>query len=245
MGVLEIYDNYSSLGICSRPITEGQEYEMVKKFIDYKKNSFQSTSKNELAIFVETKINNSYPDIIFVEYNPNNFERWNSNRSKLKEKDLKLLHFIFSKKNTTSQKIMRGLSIQYKALVQSIEALLDAGLLERKDGCWVVPNRELIFGVNHITAVEAKISKWDEVIQQAVVNKTFASESFILSKKKRKPDQSAVEKTNSFGIGIYLYDDIQFSCYSASTFSCFPLNYNSVYLNECIGKIMNSQEVKK
>lgn len=240
MAAIEVYDNYSFLGINSRPITEGQEFDMVREFIEFKKQSFQESSQKKLAIFLETKINNAYPDVIFAEYNPKFYERWNDNRNRLSTQDLKVLHFIFSKKNVTSQRMIKELSIQYKTLLCSLEALLDAGVIDRKDGHWVVPNKKNIFGVKRIEAVEAKISKWDEVMQQAIVNKSFASESFVLSKRKRKPKTEIVERMSSFGIGIYLYDDEHFSCYSSAEHKKFPNNYNSIYLNECIGRILNS-----
>jgi len=240
MEIIEVYNNYSSLGINSRPITEGQEYDMVNEFINYRKNSFKATSQKQLTIFIETKINDAYPDVVFVEYNPQFYENWNDNRNKLSTHDLKILYFIFSKRNVTSQRIVRELSIQYRTLLHSLEALMDAQLVDRKDGCWMVRDRSKTFGVKRIEAVEAKISKWDQVMQQAILNKTFASESFVLSKRKRDPDSDVVERISSFGIGIYLYDDKRFSCYSPASHSKFPSNYNSIYLNECIGRILNN-----
>lgn len=240
MEILEIYNNYSHLGIGSRPITEGQEFDMVNDFIDFKKNSFKSTSQKQLAIFIETKINDAYPDVVFTEFDPRRYEQWNARRNNLTTSDLKLLHFIYSKRNVTSQRIIKELSIQYKGLLQSLEALMDAGLVERKSGCWIIPNKQEIFGVKRIEAVEAKISKWDKVMQQAIINTTFASESFVLSKRKREPDAEVVEKISTFGIGIYLYDSKHFSCYTPASHNRFPSNYNSIYLNECIGRILNS-----
>lgn len=240
MGVIEVNNNYSTLGINSRQITEGAEFDMVQSFIDYKKESFKPSAHKELAIFIETKINGAYPDVVFAEYNPVAFEKWNTQRNKLTTFDLKILHFILTKRNVTSQRIVKELSIQYRTLLQSLEALMDSGLLARNNSCWVVPNRKDAFGVKHIEAVEAKISKWDEVMQQAILNKAFASESFVLSKRKRKPDDEVVKKIRSFGIGIYLYDDKQFSRYTDARCNRFPANYNSIYLNECIGRILNS-----
>jgi hypothetical protein len=238
--IIEVYNNYSFLGINSRPITEGQEFDMVSEFINFRKDSFKATSQKQLAIFIETKINDAYTDVVFADYNPQFYENWNDHRNKLSTNDLKILHFIFSKRNVTSQRIIRELSIQYRTLLQSIEALMDAQLIDRKDGCWIVRNRSNVFGVKRIEAVEAKISKWDKVMQQAILNKTFASESFVLSKRKREPDSNVVERISSFGIGIYLYDDKQFSCYSPASHNRFPSNYNSIYLNECIGRILNN-----
>lgn len=240
MEILEIYNNYSSLGINSRPITEGEEFNMVKRFIDFKKASFKPTSTRNLAVFVETKISDAYPDVIFAEYNPCNYEHWNTSRNTLSTADLKLLHFIYSKRNVTSQRLVKELSIQYKTLLLSLEALLDAKLIVRKDGYWVIPNRSEIFGVKRIEAVEAKISKWDVVMQQAIINKAFASESFVLSKRKHEPNAEVVKRMSAFGIGIYLYDNEQFSCFAPAFRNRFPSNYNSIYLNECIGRIINS-----
>lgn len=240
MEILEVYNNYSSLGIISRPITQGEEFDMVQQFIDYKKNSFKPSSTKNLAVFIETKINDAYPDVIFAEFNPSKYDNWTTARNNLSTTDLKLLHYIFCKRNVTSQRIVRELSIQYKTLIQSLEALMDAKLIIRTDGHWAIQNRSDLFGVKRIEAVEAKISKWDEVMQQAILNKAFASESFVLSKRKREPNVDVVQRISSFGIGIYLYNSSQFSCVAPASHNRFPSNYNSIYLNECIGKIINS-----
>lgn len=241
MEIIEVRDNYSALGIVSRPITKGQEFDMVSEFIDFRKEIFKPADHKQLAVFVETKINDAYPDVIFAEFDPAMYENWNVNRNKLTTADLKLLHYIYSKRNVTSQRMVKELSIQYKSLLGSLEALMDAELIDRVDGYWIIPNKHDVFGVKRIEAVEAKISKWDKVMQQAIVNKSFASESFVLSKRKRVPDADVVERMNTFGIGIYLYDSKQFSCYSPAGHNRFPSNYNSIYLNECIGRILSSQ----
>lgn len=240
MEIFEVYNNYSSLGIISRRITKGEEFDMVREFIDYKKNLFKVSSRKNLAIFIETKINRTYPDIIFAEYDPRKYEKWNTARSNLTTIDLKILYFIFSKRGVTSQRIVKEISIKYKDLLQSLESLLDADIIMRKDNYWIIKNRADLFGVKKIETVEAKISKWEEVLQQAIINKTFASESFILSKRKHEPKVEVVQRISSFGIGIYLYDNSQFSCVVPAERSRFPSNYNSIYLNECIGKIINS-----
>ena len=236
--MIEVYNNYSMLGINSRPITEGEEFNMVKDFIEFKKNSFKETSSRQLAVFLETKINNSYPDVLFVEYNPQGFENWNTNRQKLTRTDLKVLFYLYCRRGVTSQTIANSLSIQYKTLLSSLEALLDSDIITRKNNAWVVQDHKSIFGVRRIEAVEAKISKWNVVLQQALINQTFASESFVLSKRKNKPEASVIRRISDFGIGIYLYDEKKFSCISPARKSTFPLSYNSIYLNECIGKIL-------
>ncbi len=239
MEPLEIYNEYSSIGINSRPITKGQEYDMAHAFIDYKKDSFKPLNSRNLAIFLETKINNSYPDIIFAEYDPRDYENWNLPRNTLNSTDLKILYYIYTKKNVTSNRIICEMSLQYKQLLQSLEALIDANLIQRIDGVWNIKNREHIFGIKTIQAVEAKISKWEEVMQQAIINKSFASESFVLLRKTRKPTSDMVERIRSFGIGIYLYNNVGFQQLTPAKKSRFPSNYFSIMLNEYIGRIIN------
>lgn len=241
MEIIEVHNNYSCLGINSRPITIGEEFDMVTNFINYRKECFKTTPKKKLAIFIETKINDSYPDVVFVEFDPSRYEKWNSYRNKLSTNDLKLLHFIYTKRSVASQKAVKELSIQYKNLLQSLESLMDAQLIEHKDGTWIIPNKNELFGVRNIEAVEAKISKWDKVMQQAIINTSFASESFVLSKRKREPNIEVMQRISSLGIGIYLYDSKQFVRYSPAQRNRFPCNYNSIYLNECIGRILNNQ----
>ena len=239
MAIIEIHDNYSNLGINTRPITNGEEFDMVNGFIAYKKETFKEKPEKKLAIFLETKINNAYPDIVFTEYNPFSYEKWNKARSALNLFDMKILHYIYTTRNVTSQKIIKNLSIQYKELLTSLEKLIDAILVTRKNGYWVLHNRD-IFGVKKVEAIEAKISKWDKVMQQALINRTFASESFILSKKMKTLNPEIIMKMDEFGIGVYIYNNIEFSKIIPAKKRKFPMNYNSIYFNECIGRILNN-----
>ena len=114
MEILEVYNNYSSLGIISRPITQGEEFDMVQQFIDYRKNSFKPSSTKNLAIFIETKINDAYPDVIFAEFNPSKYDNWTTARNNLSTMDLKLLHYIFLQKK-------RYLTAHCKRIINSVQ----------------------------------------------------------------------------------------------------------------------------
>ena len=178
--MIEIYDEYKELGIKTRKITQGQEFNLVKEFIEYRKNEFKPTHTNKLAIFIEPHINNSYPDIVFVEYNPHSFENWNDSRSILSTIDFKILYYIFVTKRIDANGIVSQLGVTWKDTMLSIERLYDAKLISRKRNNWCIRNKN-IFSVKKIEAVEAKINKLDNVFQQALINKNFASESYVLS----------------------------------------------------------------
>ncbi len=237
--MIEVYDNYQDIGIITRKKTPGIELEMVKGFIEYRKETFHQTPENELAIFVEPKINNAYPDIIFAKYNPFLFENWNSARNAISISDLKILDYIVKHKKTTSEEIACEISVKYKDLLFSLEKLLDANLISRLNKQWVV-NTPDFFGIKTIETIEAKISKWNEVLQQALLNTNFSSESSVLSMLQGEPKTEIVSMLSDFGIGIYLFNNIAFSKVSKPKRKKIPINYISLYVNECIGKILNN-----
>lgn len=98
MAVRVIHDEYALLGILARPITPGEEYDLVSEYLEYRTQHFTETDRPNLAIFVEPHIHGSYPDILFVEYDPATFDDWTEKRAILTTYDLKLFQSIYSRK---------------------------------------------------------------------------------------------------------------------------------------------------
>lgn len=238
MSVIEIYDGYKALGIKSRTITKGEEINMVKEFVEYRKDHFTESKNNHLAVFLETKINNNYPDIVFAEYNPESYKNWNNYRNSLSVNDLKVLYYIATHRQVTSQKIISDLFLNYKELLLSLEKLYDAELIDRKNKKWVKYSNDWI-GIKKVEAVEAKICNCSQVMQQAIINKTFASESSILIKRKNTLSDDFMNKASEFGLGLYIYNELNFAKLLAPKKNKVLSNYNSIFINECIGRILN------
>jgi hypothetical protein len=219
-GILEIYDEYKNIGINSRKITEGVEFELVTEFIQYRKEKFKPTSSKNLMIFIETKVNDSYPDIVFVGYNPSGYDNWNRFRTKLTKMDYKILYFIYFMKRICAENIVLQLGVSWRDTLLSIERLYDAGMIIRQRNNWCISDKR-IFSVKNIQAVEAKINNLDSVIQQALINKNFASESYVLSNLNRNIDDTKLEKFNNFGIGLYSKTNQKFNLVKKSKKSQF------------------------
>lgn len=235
--IIEIHDEYRQLGIKTRKITEGLEFDLVRNFIDYRKEDFKSTSQSKLAIFIEPKISNSYPDIVFVTYNPNKYKDWNENRKNLTTIDYKILYHIFLMKQINGEEIIQQLGISWKDTMLAIENLYDSKLIFREDSYWKIKGKD-IFSVNNIEAVEAKINKLDEVFKQALINKNFASESYILSNLSNNISSDKFDRFNRFGIGIYTSDEESFKKINKSSKAKIPVSFSSIYFNEWLGKIL-------
>lgn len=239
--MIEIIDTYSRINVLTRKKTLGSELDMVKTFIDYKKNKFKESDNKKLAIFVEPRINTTYPDIIFAEYNPSSYDDWSPNRKELTITDLKVLNCIFYSKKVKSEYLLSFLNINSKSLLQSIEKLLDAKLIIRKSGYWMIIS-STFFGLHKIETVEAKISKINDALHQAVINKTFSNESWILTKRINKPSESFIEQINITGVGLYTFDNQRFRKISKAEKNKNNINYNTLYINEWIGRALYKEE---
>ncbi|NSW92087.1 MAG: winged helix-turn-helix transcriptional regulator [Firmicutes bacterium] len=236
--IIEIYDEYRDLGIKTRKITQGCEFNLVREFIQFRKNEFKSSTTNKLAIFIEPKINNSYPDIVFVEYNPDCFENWNIERNNLSAIEFKVLYYIYIKEQINANEIVSQLGISWKDTMLSIEKLYDAKLIKRSKCNWCIRNKD-IFGVKKIEAVEAKINKLDNVFQQALVNKSFASESYVLSNLGQNVFELKIDRYEKFGIGFYsLNHNKGFEVLIKPKKVSIPVSFSSIYFNEWIGRVL-------
>jgi hypothetical protein len=240
--IIEIYDDYRDIGIINRKITEGKEIELVRDYIDYRKERFKAASNKKLAIFLETKIDNSYPDIVFVEYNPNNYGDWNKNRGSLNKDDLKILYHIYSKKSMQASDIVSQLGLAWKTTMLAIENLFDADLITRKNQNWMITDANKI-STYKIEAVEAKLNHWEQVLQQSIINKNFASESYALSIAETSLKRETLSKFRKFGIGVCLKHGNNFDIIKEAESVPIPVNFNSIIFNEWIGRIINTKEI--
>lgn len=239
--ILEIYGNYHNLGIKNRTITEGKEIELVREYIGFRKNIFQASDDKKLAIFLEAKVDNAYPDIVFVEYNPENYSDWNSVRSNLGKEDFKVLYHIYAKGGLESSEIIKQLGITWKELMLTIERLYDSKLITRESQTWTLLDERKI-ATYKIEAVEAKLNQWEQVLQQSIINKNFASESYALSIAQSKPKKEVLTKFKRFGVGVYLKNGDTFDVVKEAKKKEIPVSFNSIFFNEWIGRILNARE---
>ncbi len=239
--IVEISGEYNFDGIDVRQPTPGKETEMVRQFISYRKNKFKASSQKHLMVFVEPRINHSYPDIVFVEYNPEKYSNWSPLRSELDKIDYKILYFIYTKGKLEAADIVSGLGTSWKDTCLSLERLYDAKLIYRKLGYWR-PRRDNLFGTTKIEAVEAKINKLDNVFKQALQNQSFASESYVLSNLRFNTCEDVyLTKMKKTGVGVYSQgaDYQHFKRILHSNKFEIPVSFSSIYFNEWVGKVIH------
>ena len=239
--IIEIYNNYHEVGIRNRAITDGDEIELVKEYINYRKESFIPTLDKKLAIFLEAQVANAYPDIVFVEYNPENYEDWNDVRSELDKQELKILYHIYKTGGLNFSDLIAQLGIAWKDAGTSVEKLYDSKLIKRENKQWMLVDEKKIT-TQKIEAVEAKLNQWEQVLQQSIINKNFASESYALSIAKSKPKKEVLNKFKKFGIGLYMKEGDSFNLIKEARRSSIPVSFISILFNEWVGRILNSRK---
>jgi len=236
--ILLIDTNKQFFGLKKRKSTIGPEIDMVYNFVDTTVKSFKH-KRNKLAIFIEPMVDNSYPDIVFAEYNPEMLDNWNDARNNIEMTDMKILENLRAIRGANSDILFKRTHFSYKTILQSLERLYDAGFIERKNGKWKSkPLREL-YSIKRLVSVEAKISDMKSLLRQADANRWFASESYALSKSK-KPQKTTIQQFKDRGVGLYGLDNGKIVEFNKPIKQKLPTNYMSWMFNEWVGRYATS-----
>jgi hypothetical protein len=155
---------------------------------------------NRMSIFREPAVPSGFPDLVAVTWREREAFAWTDARRKLSVNDLRLLHLLAT---SGPQPVERLAALSFMRLRSSLRLLSGLGLVrERRDRWSATPLRES-FAVRAIISFEAKVSDWVGAIEQAWMNRWFASESYILLP--RLPRSAAVlASATARGVGVWL-----------------------------------------
>ncbi len=233
------------IGYQSRKVTLGPEHDLVKDFLrnglDGNGYSFHS---DQLAIFIEPRIDSGFPDIVLAEFQPEFYDRWTDARNELTSNELKMLSLLYSLKAADFSKVRSAMRLCPSSIVKSLEMLYDAELIERDrvERKWKPLSLDETFGIKRLIAVEAKVCNNQEVLNQAALNRWFASESYALTP--NKPDAIFVERAKRAGVGMVSVTRQKTfrRCVKPRQFA-LPSSYASWQFNEWIGRRLSSEGV--
>jgi len=233
--LLEFKKSDKDIGISVRTQIKGPESVLLNEFVEQYSDKLTSLKKH-YALFYEPLVPTGYPDLVVVTYNPEKYRFWTKERTRLGVLELKVLHLYFVK-GSTSERLERQLGLESKQILRILEKLLDASLLKRSKSRWVPVSLRSIYGINNIKAIEAKISDWSGVLQQANMNRLFSSESYVLFPV-HTPSKRMISEARKSGIGIYskpLGGNAKIVQKPLRS-SGLPVSYASWLFNEWIGR---------
>ncbi len=223
------------IGLYTRNATVGDEFTLVKQFIDYYCNHFlHNNIKTKLAVFIEPRVESGFPDVVLASYLPSILHNWSDEREKLDTYDLKLLSHLCYAGNLSGSKIITKLGFPEKQTIISLEKLMDAKLISYRSGGWRVRELRDVFSITKLIAVEAKLNDISKVIEQSFHNTWFASHSYALTNSS-SPNNETVRAFSKYGVGLYC-NGPRFKKFVEAKQYALPSSYLSYQFNEWIGK---------
>ena len=212
-------------GAAFRRQRPGPERELVQEFLAG--FQFDVPQGCHATVFCEPRIESGFPDIVVVLWSIATAKKWTSDRSKLTRYDMQLVHYLFQVGHCSFAQLR---AIFARGLRASLDRLEAAHLIRGVQDSWIPRPLSDVFATRRIIAIEAKVTAWSDAIDQAFLNRWFASDSFVLlPDRKRSEKISAIAKSK----GVRLCFPKQSIICGRSAFpEKLPLSYASWLFNE-------------
>jgi hypothetical protein len=205
----------------NRRLRPGPELDLIQSFIDAMPLDIPQGC--QATIFREPHLESGFPDIVIVFWRKEIALNWQPERENLKVYDLRLMHFLHHTRRASKNEIVSWFG---RRATTSIERLYNAAMIRLAGSYWIPCALSRSFATSKIIAIEAKMSKWTEVLNQAFLNTWFASESYVLVPK--IPSLSQLSTARKLGIGVWSLNN----CEVASESTRLPRSYASWVLND-------------
>ena len=202
MCMLHFRHSDSSVRYRSRPVKDGPEARMLETFMSQYEKRLKGDG-GDYAIFYEPQMPTGYPDCVIVKFDASAYDGWSRNAVPLSDTDLKILHVLIRSRGLTAGTLARKSGFELDAVNKALSNLHGRGFVEARGSRWVAAPRKRCSGIRNILSIEAKMSDCSGVLDQAVLNKTFANSSCVLMPT-RRPSHETLSIAMETGLGIYL-----------------------------------------
>lgn len=178
------------------------------------------------TIFQEPRLESGFPDLVIVVWSEAITRHWRSERKSIEPADLRVMHFICHTRWVQENKLIECFGRRVSA---SIERLYNAAMIRPVGSAWMSWPLRRSFAASKIIAVEAKIGKWTEVLNQALLNTWFASKSYVLVPS--LPSEPQLADAQRLGIGVCSLEDREFKEVATES-ARLPRSYASWMFND-------------
>lgn len=187
---------FKHLELRMRKPTYGPEMKLIDNYIE----SYlpEPPHGQALTIFVEPKVDSSFPDVVAVYWRTSTASRWNFLREQVCKTDLQVLHYLVLSGVVQGKQVADFFP---PAALASLERLQNFGLASEVEGAWQSESLHEIFAIDRLIAIEAKMTEWRIGLRQAARNTWFASESYLLLPSLPRSGQ-IMQEAKRYGVGI-------------------------------------------
>lgn len=237
--ILDFKASNEKLGISFRQSRSGAEDDLVCLFLD--RFRVKVRSGYEVTFFKEPRLDSGIPDIVGVIWHIKTAEKWNSTRMLLQRSDIRLMHYLSQKGNSDIQLLQQLFG---KHLKDSIARLEAAEMVRQRGKKITARSLSKLYAARHIFAIEAKISAWRSALNQAFINRWFATTSYVLLP--RIPSGNIFSEAQALGVGVWSSEQRMLEV-SSIELQPAPESYASWLFNEWAWKasLLSSQEYVK
>ncbi len=214
----------NDLGARFRKTRPGPELDLVESFLQAMPLHIPRGCR--ATVFREPRLESGFPDLVIVVWREEVTRGWRLERVSLEVRDLRLMHFLHNTRRACAAELVTRFG---RYTTGSIERLHDAAMIRLVGSSWTPCSLRRSFAALKIIAVEAKVGKWTDVLNQALLNKWFASKSYVLVP--NRPSQAQLADAARFGVGVYSLDD-QRVREVASESTRLPRSYASWIFND-------------
>lgn len=211
-------------GVVFRRTPPGPEQDLVERFIHAMPLVHAPDSR--VTVLREPGLESGFPDLVIVVWRDARTADWDEPRLALVPDDLRLMHYVFQRRRAAHSELEDHFGSRFAR--SSVERLHGARLLRPAGRAWFPRALERTFAATKIIAVEAKIGKWADVLNQARLNTWFASKSYVLVP---RVSEKQVQDARRFGIGVLFPEQDGISEWGAST-APLPRSYASWVVND-------------
>ena len=206
-----------------RPL-QGPEQELVERFIPAM--PLMHAPDSRVTVLREPRLESGFPDLVIVVWRAARTRNWGEPRLALVRDDLRLMHYVFQRRRATHSELEDTFGNRFAR--SSLKRLCEAGLVRPSGRAWFPCALERAFAATKIVAVEAKIGKWPDVLQQARLNTWFASKSYVLVP---RVSEEQVAEAQKLGIGVLSPEQAGIREWCAAT-APLPRSYASWFVND-------------
>lgn len=152
----------SDLGARFRRTRPGPELDLVDSFL--RAMPLHIPRGCRATVFREPRLESGFPDLVIVVWREEVTRGWRSERVFLEAGDLRIMHFLHHTRRAREDELVACFG---RRVTGSIERLFDAAMIRPVGASWTPCSLRRSFAASKIIAVEAKVGKWTEVLNQA------------------------------------------------------------------------------
>jgi len=226
MRIVKLDHSNKIAGLTLRRHREGPETDLVEWFLT--ESHIKVQRGHQITIFREPQLASGFPDLVIVVWKPSATSAWSPYRARLTNADIRLMSYLAQVGPCSLEAINDVFG--HRLASRSLAHLSEARMVKSSRTYWTARALGSIFATKHIVAIEAKINKWKEALNQAILNKWFASSSCILMPKV-PTTTPLIERANLFDIGVRVSEQKELDI-STKPLAQIPMSHASWLFNE-------------